>query len=121
MQRINRDNPLTLSRGANELYKNNVSSERSLTISDQARTGVVPNPNGPGTITTAIAPVIQPFLPLFPVANGTDNGDGTAFYNFSGAQTGKEYYAVGKVDFNLSPKTILSTSYQWDTSSLVAL
>ena len=95
-------------------------SERSLTISNPARTGVVPNPNGPGTITIAIAPVIQPFLPLFPVANGTDNGDGTAFYNFSGAQTGKEYYAVGKVDFHLSPKTMLSTSYQWDTSSLVA-
>ena len=95
-------------------------SERSLTLSDAARTGVVPNPNGPGTITVPIAPVIQPFLPLFPVANGTDNGDGTAFYNFSGAQTGKEYYAVGKVDFNLSPKTILSVSYQWDNSSLVA-
>lgn len=95
-------------------------SERSLTISNSARTGVVPNLNGPGTITVAIAPAIQPFLPLFPAANGTDNGDGTAFYNFSGAQTGKEYYAVGKVDFHLSPKTILSASYQWDTSSLVA-
>jgi hypothetical protein len=95
-------------------------SERSLTLSDAGRTGVVPNPNGPGNITVAIAPAVQPFLALFPVANGTDNGDGTAFYNFSGAQTGKEYYAVGKVDFNLSPKTILSISYQWDTSSLLA-
>ena len=95
-------------------------SERSITLSNGARTGVVPNPNGPGTITVPIAPVIQPFLPLFPVANGSDNGDGTAFYNFSGAQTGDEYYAVGKVDFNLSPKAILSASYQWDTSSLLA-
>ena len=95
-------------------------SERSLTLSDEARTGVVPNPNGAGSITVPLAPVIVPFLPLFPVANSTDNGDGTAFYNFSGAQTGDEYYAIGKVDFNLSPKTILSTSYQWDTSSLLA-
>ena len=95
-------------------------SENSLTLSNSARTGVVPNPNGSGTITVPISASIQPFLAVFPVANGKDNGDGTAFYTFPGAQTGHEYYAVGKVDFNLSPTTTFSASYQWDTSSLVA-
>jgi hypothetical protein len=95
-------------------------SENSLTLSDAGRSGIVPNPNGPGNITVPISPATAPFLALFPVANGRDNGDGTAFYNFPGAQTGSEYYVVGKLDHNFSPTTNLSTSFQWDTSSLVA-
>ena len=83
-------------------------SENSLTLSNAARTS-------PG-----IAPSVQPFLALFPIANGADLGDGTAFYNFPGSQTGSEYYAIGKLDFNLSQATIFSASYQWDTASLVA-
>ena len=95
-------------------------SENSLTLSNEARNGIVPNPNGSGTITVPISPSIQPFLALFPVANGADNGDGTAFYVFPGAQTGSEYYAMGKIDHNFSASTILSGSYQWDKSSLLA-
>jgi hypothetical protein len=95
-------------------------SENSLTLSDAARNGIVPNPNAPGTITVPISPQTQPYLSVFPVANGVDNGDGTAFYNFPGAQTGNEYYVVGKFDFNFSPVTTLSASYQWDTASLLA-
>ena len=94
-------------------------SEKSLTLSNGARTGVVPNPGGPGNITVAIDPAIVPFLPLFPVANGADNGDGTAFYQFAGAETGHEYYAVGKFDYNFSDLTRFSASYQWDTGALL--
>jgi len=94
-------------------------SERSLTLSDAARSGVVPNPNGPGTITVPISPSIQPYLALFPVANGPDNGDGTAPYVFAGAETGHEYYVVGKLDHNFSDLTRLSASFQWDTGALL--
>jgi Carboxypeptidase regulatory-like domain/TonB dependent receptor/TonB-dependent Receptor Plug Domain len=95
-------------------------SENSLTLSNEARMGQVPNPNGSGNITVPISPSIQPFLALFPVANGVDNGDGTAFYVFPGAQTGSEYYAMGKIDHTFSQSTNLSGSYQWDQSSLLA-
>ncbi len=94
-------------------------SERSLTLSDAARSGVVPNPNGPGSITVPISPSIQPYLALFPVANGPDNGDGTAPYVFAGAETGHEYYVVGKLDHNFSDLTRLSASFQWDTGALL--
>ncbi len=95
-------------------------SENSLTLSDSARNGIVPNPSGTGTITVPISPNTKPFLALFPVANGKDNGDGTAFYNFPGAQTGSEYYAVGKIDHTFTATTNISASYQWDKSSLLA-
>src|SRR3984957_9469331 len=80
-------------------------SEQSLTLSNGARNGIVPNPNGPGNVTVPISPSIQPFLALFPVANGADNGDGTAFYVFPGAQTGSEYYAMGKIDHTFTQST----------------
>lgn len=94
-------------------------SEQALTLSDGARQGIVPNPNGSGNITVPIAPAIVPYLALFPKANGIDNGDGTAFYNFAGAETGHEYYVVGKFDHYFSEATHLSGSYQWDTGALL--
>jgi hypothetical protein len=95
-------------------------SENSLTLSSEARNGIVPNPNGSGNVNVSISPSIQPFLALFPAPNGQDNGDGTAFYVFPGAQTGSEYYAIGKIDHTFSPTTNLSGSYQWGRSSLLA-
>jgi hypothetical protein len=94
-------------------------SEKSLTLSNDARNGIVPNPNGSGNITVPVSPMIVPYLALFPVANGPDNGDGTAFFQFAGAETGHEYYAVGKFDYNLSDATRFSASYQWDTGALL--
>jgi hypothetical protein len=94
-------------------------SEQSLTLSNDARNGIVPNPNGSGNITVPVAPSIVPYLGLFPVANGPDNGDGTAFFLFPGAETGHEYYAVGKFDQNFSDLTHFSASFQWDTGALV--
>jgi hypothetical protein len=93
-------------------------SEKSLTLSNGARNGVVPNPNGPGNITVPVSAATAPYLALFPVANGPDNGDGTAFFVFPGAETGSEYYAVGKVDHNFSDATRLSASFQWDKDAL---
>lgn len=93
-------------------------SEKSLTLSNSARNGTVPNPNGPGNINVPISAAIAPYLALFPVANGPDNGDGTAFFVFPGAETGSEYYAVGKVDHNFSAVTRLSASFQWDKDAL---
>jgi len=71
------------------------------------------------TLPFLFAPSIVPYLGLFPVANGPDNGDGTAFFLFPGAETGHEYYAVGKFDQNFSDLTHFSASFQWDTGALV--
>jgi hypothetical protein len=94
-------------------------SEKTLTLSNAARTGVVPNPNGTGNITVPIAPSIQPYLALFPKANGVDLPDGTAFFTFPGPETGHEYYAVGKFDHIFSDLTRFSASFQWDTGGLL--
>src|SRR5579859_4476937 len=93
-------------------------SEDTLTLSNAARSGMV------GNQPVAIAQSIVPYLALFPVANGPDvlvKGvpDGTAHYVFSGAETGSEYYAVGKLDHNFSEQTRLSASFQWDTGALL--
>jgi Carboxypeptidase regulatory-like domain/TonB dependent receptor len=94
-------------------------SQKTLTLSNAARMGILPNPKGPGTTTVNIAPNIVPYLQLFPVSNLADNGDGTADLIFPGAETGHEYYAVGKIDHNFSELTRLSASFQWDTGALL--
>jgi len=95
------------------LNQNRSISENTLTLSDAARNGVV------GNQTVTVAQSIKPYLALFPVANGPDNGDGTARYVFPGAETGHEYYVVGKLDHNFSDLTRLSASFQWDTGALL--
>jgi hypothetical protein len=94
-------------------------SQHTPTLSNAARMGIVPNPKGPGTVQVAISPSIQPYLALFPATNQPDIGDGTAFITFPGAETGHEYYAVGKIDHNFSELTRLSASFQWDTGALL--
>lgn len=94
-------------------------SESSNTLSPNARNGILTCLDAKctkgGTVT--IDPKIQPYLALFPIANGTITGD-SAKFNFAGAEHGHEYYAVGKIDQNFSPVTRLSGSYQWDTGAL---
>jgi hypothetical protein len=93
-------------------------SQKTLTLSNDARMGILPNPNGPGTIKVNVATNIVPYLSLFPVSN-QDNGDGTANLVFPGAETGNEYYVVGKFDHIFSELTRLSASFQWDTGALL--
>lgn len=99
-------------------------SESSPTLSPNASRGIlqcVPGvpacAGGAATYTVPIAPAIVPFLKIFPVANGAISGD-EGLYNFPGAETGHEYYTVGRIDHNFSAQTTLSGSFQWDTGAL---
>jgi len=98
-------------------------SESSLTLSDNARKGILcANNTCSNTTTVAISPSIAPYLALFPVANAPINANqpsDQALFNFPGSETGHEYYAVGKFDHNFSDLTRLSTSFQWDTGALL--
>lgn len=105
-------------------------SEVVFTLSPNARNGILVCPpsgnggqaipacaGGAATYKVAIAPSIVPYLKIFPLANGAISGD-TAQFNFAGAETGHEYYAMGKIDHNLSSQTTLFGSFQWDTGDL---
>ena len=72
-----------------------------------------------GNVTVPVDPAIVPYLALFPVANGADNGDGTAFYQFRRRRNRTRVLRVGKFDYNFSDLTRFSASYQWDTGALV--
>ena len=75
------------------------------------------NPPAPGsTYTVPIAASIQPYLALFPVANGQIKGD-SAKFNFSGPLVGNEEYTVERLDQNFSDHTTLSGSFQFDDTT----
>jgi hypothetical protein len=79
----------------------------SLTLSPNARNGILTT--GP----VAIDARVKPYLPLYPIPNGTINGD-SGFFNFGAGTRGTEDYVTGRVDYVLTAKDTLSSSYTWD-------
>lgn len=68
-------------------------TRRALTISANARRGLLPTGNVP------VAPAVQPYLNIYPLPNGRDFGDGTAEFISQGSNVNNENYAVGRTDF----------------------
>ncbi len=92
-------------------------AHQSDTFSPNARNGILcANKDCSQTTTVQIAKTIQPYLAVFPIANGPVSGD-TAKYIFAGRRQGHERYAVGRVDHNFSTSTTLSGSYQFDNTT----
>src|SRR6202051_3934920 len=79
----------------------------SQTLSPNARNGILT------TGVVAIDPRVKPYLALYPVPNGAINGD-TGFFNFGAGTRGTEDYVTGRVDYVLTAKDTLSSSYTWD-------
>lgn len=75
------------------IRENRTTTQRAVTISDAARQGVLPSGN------VTVAPVVQPFLALYPRPNGVDFGDGTGEYFSEAAQVTDESYVAAKTDF----------------------
>lgn len=113
-----------------ELHDHKGLAHQSVTLSPNARNGVVLCPSvrvqrlpagckfppDPGsTYTVTIPASIRPYLAFFPIANGQINGD-TAKFNFAGKRLGLERYVMGKLDQNFSDRTTLSGSYQFDNT-----
>jgi len=103
------------SKGLNQLLG---LSERSLTISNSARTGVVSeSQTGRETITVAITPAIQPFLPLFP-GRKTETEQWRRHGVFTTSPAPRQARSItagrkGRLSTSL-PRPSFSTSYQWD-------
>jgi hypothetical protein len=102
-----------------ELRENKGIPHTSDTLSPDARNGLVcvrvgSDPCGSKT-SIAIAPQVRPYLAFFPVANGAISGD-TAKYNFAGERIGLERYAVAKLDQNVSDRTTVWGSVQFDNT-----
>jgi carboxypeptidase family protein/TonB-dependent receptor-like protein len=82
-----------------------------------ARQGLVPDPITHELQRVPVSPQIVPYLPLWPLPNGPNFGDGTAQYvvNFSSPTT--EDYTMERMDFRLSDKDDFFWRYVYDPSS----
>ena len=80
----------------------------SVTLTEQARQGVLPG----GTV--AVAPLIVPYLKLYPLPNGRDYGDGTGEFISEGVTSSREDYVTGKLDAIFSSRLRSSARYTFD-------
>ena len=88
------------------------------TLSPNARNGIIcANSACTSTTQVAINPLVKPYLALFPVANGSINGD-TAQYVVGPGQRGNEHYVTGKIDYQISTSTLLNGSYTFDNANI---
>jgi hypothetical protein len=72
---------------------------------NNARIGWLPSAADPSVlVNVGVNPAIQPFMNLFPVANGPELGGGTALYQGSGMQPTREDFGVFRLDHKLSEK-----------------
>lgn len=74
--------------------------------SQLARNGQLPDATRPGQ-TIAVNPLVQPFLDLFPIANGTDFGDGLAEHRFQATRPLSEGFGQARMDLDLGRRNSL--------------
>jgi carboxypeptidase family protein/TonB-dependent receptor-like protein len=83
-------------------------SAPTYTISDAARSGVL----------EPIAAAVQPYLAMFPVANGpvVAGSPYLAQYSFPGGTRGTEDYVIGRIDYVANSKNTIHGTYMFDRS-----
>ena len=82
---------------------------------ENARRGLLPDPANPGQfLNVGIAPAVAPYIAEYPVANGTNLGDGTALHSFQFDQRLDQDFLQGRIDANLSPTTQFFTRVTLD-------
>ncbi len=85
-------------------------SAPTYTISDAARKGLVPGQ-------APIPANIQPYLAMFPPANGPVTANPyIANYSFPGGNRGTEDYVIGRIDYVLTAKSTIHGTYMFDRS-----
>ena len=91
----------------------------SFTLSPNARNGLIcANPPACTSHTQiAISPSVQPYLALFPAANGAIQGDTGQFIRGAG-EPGTENYFTGRVDYQINSSTSLFGSYLIDLGNI---
>jgi len=90
-------------------------SAPTFTISDAARSGSVPGQ-------VPIPANVQPYLAMFPPANGPVlSGDPyVARYSFPGGTRGTEDYVIGRIDYVPTSKSTIHGTYMFDRSNATA-
>ncbi len=78
-----------------------------------------PPPSGRGLQNYGVNAAIAPYLALFPLPNGTDNGDGSGRLTSVGANPANEDYFQTRLDQYLSGKDNLAFRYVSDNGTLV--
>jgi Carboxypeptidase regulatory-like domain/TonB-dependent Receptor Plug Domain len=88
------------------------------TLSANAHNGILCS-NAACTSTTQVAinPAVLPYLALYPLPNGTVNGN-TGVFAYGAPTLGDENYVIGKIDHYFSPATVLSGSYTYDNAAV---
>jgi hypothetical protein len=88
----------------------------SSTVPDEnARRGVLPDPNNPGSfLNVDVHPAVAPFLAEYPLPNGRNLGDGTAIHNFQFDQQLDQHFLQGRVDYNLGAGNQVFARYTLD-------
>jgi hypothetical protein len=64
------------------------------------------------------APSVQPYVNLYPLPNGENLGNGTAFYVRSGSDKTRDDFFTGRIDYQLSPQDSLFGRYSFDDSNV---
>lgn len=89
---------------------------RDTVLSQDARNGILHNPDG-STTTVTVDSLVKPFLPFWPLPNGTVFGN-AGLYSVATQQVTHENFASGRLDHKISDKDNLSGSYQYDGALL---
>lgn len=86
---------------------------------ENARKGLLPDPNRPGQLRdVGVHPLIAPYLALLPLPNGRNFGDGTAEFLTSFSRPTTENYFVSRVDHKFSDSDSLVARYIFDNSTV---
>jgi hypothetical protein len=95
-------------------------AQQQFTISQAVRTGRVTNLSTGAITTVPIDPVIQKFLPLYPVANGPGNGTGenanVGQYNWTAVQNTTENFLTFRADEKFSARDSAFVTFSRDPS-----
>lgn len=80
-----------------------------------ARLGLLPDAANPGQfLRVGVVPAVAPYLAAYPLANGSNLGDGTALHSFQFDQRLDQDFFQGRIDANLSSASQLFARYTLD-------
>ena len=103
--------------GSYEGYRQRLTtSQIAIFPNEAAHRGILP-----GQAPIAVPANIRPYLDLYPLPNGRDNGDGTGQFFFANSQPTDEDYFVVKLDHQFTPSDSFFVRYTLDDSSKSAL
>ncbi|MBX9603626.1 MAG: carboxypeptidase regulatory-like domain-containing protein [Bryobacteraceae bacterium] len=87
----------------------------SVVPDENARRGILPDPNNPAlTTTVAVSPAVQPWLREIPLPNGGNIGSGLGNYLYSFNQRIRQDYGQGRWDQNLTGNQQMFGRYTYD-------